>query len=96
MTTRKDLITIKYIELLNKIKQHTPIEIFPSLEDIEIYEMVYYFNMYFNFDYKNHYIVVKDIIQQKKLNISDEILNIIYPDIDLFLNEFHNLIKKQE
>lgn len=93
MTTRKEIITIKYIELLNKIKEHTPIEIFPSADDFEVYEMVYYFNMYFNFDYKNHYIVVKNIINQKNLNISDETLNIIYPYIESFLIDFQKLIK---
>ena len=93
MTTKKDLIQEKYIQLLEKIKIHTDIMIFPSIDEFEIYEMVYYFNLYF-FNYNNPFTVVQDIIKQKELNISDEIVNLIFPDIEIFLTFFHQIVRK--
>ena len=90
--TRKDLIIQKYNILLENIKIHTNEIIFPSLDDYEIYELFYFFNLYFNTD-DNYILKLKEIIKSKQLNITDDTLNIIYPYVKDFL-DFFQTIKK--
>ena len=47
MTTKKDLLIEKYIILLDSIKIHTDVKIFPDLNNFELYEILYYFQLYF-------------------------------------------------
>ena len=86
----KDLIIEKYNTLLQNIKQHTNISIFPSLDSYDIYELIYYFNI--NFDNISDYEPkIKEIINTYNLNISDDIFKNIYPDIKSFLDWFKSL-----
>jgi hypothetical protein len=91
--TRKDLIIQKYNILLNNIKDYTNELIFPSLDDYEIYELVYFFNIYFTEDDKDYTNKIKEIIRGKELNISDDTFNIIYPFIKEFLDFFQEVKK---
>ena len=93
-TTIKEVLTIKYNNLLENIKQHTNIEIFPSLDDFEMYELIYYFNTYF-MNCNDRKQIVLQIIESKELNISNKELDLIFPYIDEFLTIFHQLMKKQ-
>ena len=93
-TTIKEVLIIKYNFLLENIKQHTDIQIFPSLDDYEIYELIYYFNTYF-FNFQDRRETLIQIIKSKDLQISDDTFKIIYPYVDEFLNSFHKLMKRQ-
>ena len=90
--TRKDLIIKNYNILLQNIKAHTNELIFPSLDDYEIYELFYFFNLYFTND-DNYIEKLKEIIKSKQLNITDDTFNIIYPFVKDFL-DFFQTIKK--
>ena len=47
-TTRKILLTDKYTELIENIKKYTNIKVLPILdEDLDLCDMVLYFNYYF-------------------------------------------------
>ena len=93
-TTIKEVLIIKYNFLLENIKQHTDIQIFPSLDDYEIYELIYYFNTYF-FNFQDRRETLIQIIKSKDLKISADTFKIIYPYVDDFLNSFHKLMKRQ-
>ena len=47
MATRRELITEKYNALGEKMKKYTDEEIFPSLEDIDVADLVYFISMTF-------------------------------------------------
>ena len=93
MTTKKDLLIEKYIILLDAIKTHTDIKIFPDIEQFELYEILYYFQLYF-FNYEDQYITIKNIISEKQLEITDEILTLIFPHIKEFLDFIHKFYFK--
>ena len=93
MTTKKDLLIEKYIILLDAIKTHTDIKIFPDIEQFELYEILYYFQLYF-FNYEDQYITIKNIISEKQLEITDEILTLIFPHIKEFLDFIHQFYFK--
>ena len=47
-TTRKILLTDKYTELIENIKKYTNVRVLPVLdEDIDLVDMILYFNYYF-------------------------------------------------
>ena len=95
MTTKKDLLIEKYIILLDAIKTHTDIKIFPDIEQFELYEILYYFQLYF-FNYEDQYITIKNIISEKQLEITDEILTLIFPYIKEFLDFIHKFYFKSD
>ncbi len=46
MTTRKELIIKKYIELQNVLNENYQISgLFPSLEDVDVSDLLYFFNL---------------------------------------------------
>jgi hypothetical protein len=92
-TTIKELLTEKYIELQQNIRMYTDVQIFPSLDDYELYELIYYFNTYF-FNFQDREETVKQIIKSKEIVISEDVFKIIYPYINSFLDFFHQLMKK--
>lgn len=47
MTTRKDLIIVKYTELENELKKHVDSSLFPSLDDIDVADLVYFVTLTF-------------------------------------------------
>ena len=47
MSTRKELIIKKYTELESIIKTHVDVSLFPSLEDYDTADLVYYITLIF-------------------------------------------------
>ena len=46
-TTRRELITTKYNLLGEKMRKYTDEQIFPSLEDIDVADLVYFISLLF-------------------------------------------------
>jgi hypothetical protein len=90
MTTRKQITINKYNELLESIKLYTDIKILPILDvdNFSLYVIINYFELYF-FN-RDEIQVIKDIILEKQLDIDDDTLNLIIPDIKIFLDFIHN------
>ena len=95
MTTKKDILIEKYTIMINNIKIHTDIKIFPDINDFELYEILYYFKLYF-FNYEDSYTTIKNIITEKNLDITDDILILIFPYIKEFLDFIHKFYFKSE
>ena len=90
--TRKEIIINKYLEFQNNIKEIVDVDIFPSLEDIDIVDLLLFFNM--SFGYTDNYTdIINDLISFKKVKIQPEDLLKVMPVIIQFIDEFKLLQK---
>ena len=79
MTTKKDVIIKKYLEYQNEVKQYVDFSIFPDLEDMDILDLLIYFNMYFNVGNPNPEKVIRDMIQLNRVEINENDLKVVIP-----------------
>ena len=90
--TRKEIIINKYLEFQNNIKEIVDVDIFPSLEDIDIVDLLLFFNM--SFGYTDNYTdIINDLISFKRVKIQPEDLLKVMPVIIQFIDEFKLLQK---
>ena len=87
MTTRRALIIQKYTALETELKQYFSAELFPSLETIEVSDMVFLLTMTFvgvNDDeqYKEK---IASLITSNKITITDDDFDIVCPLITDFV-----------
>ena len=86
--TRKDLITEKYTELKIKLEEYIDGSLFPSIENIDISDIVFYLNFYFPKNGQKEYIATIEKLL-KPIEISDDdisdVTNLII-DFITFLN----------
>lgn len=90
--TRKEIIITKYLEFQNNIKEIVDVDIFPSLEDIDIVDLLLFFNMTFSYT-DNYADIINDLILFKKIKIQPEDLLKVMPVIIQFIDEFKLLQK---
>ena len=90
--TRKEIIVNKYLEFQNNIKQIVDINIFPTLEDVDVVDLLLFFNM--TFGYTTEYeTIINDLILFNGVKILSEDLLKVMPIITQFIDEF-KLLKK--
>ena len=86
MTTKKQLIIQRYVELTRVLKNHLgqDVALFPPIEDIDIVDLIFYFNLYFETapDYKT---AVKTAMAMHSISVSDDKFNEVFPVIESFL-----------
>jgi hypothetical protein len=91
-TTRKELITIKYNELQKELKQFIAVDIFPSLDDIDVADLIFYLALTFpggpNDDYRTQ---LKNILSCHNLEYSEEDFNKIYSIVNHYIIWFKTL-----
>ena len=90
--TRKEIIINKYLEFQNNIKQIIDINIFPTLEDVDVVDLLLFFNM--TFGYTTEYeTIINDLILFNGVKILSEDLLKVMPIITQFIDEFKLLQK---
>jgi len=90
--TRKEIIITKYLECQNNIKKIVDVDIFPSLEDLDVVDLLLFFNM--TFGYTDSYTdIINDLIFFNGVNIQPEELLKVMPIITTFIDEFKLLQK---
>ena len=90
--TRKEIIVNKYLEFQNNIKQIVDINIFPTLEDVDVVDLLLFFNM--TFGYTTEYeTIINDLILFNGVKILSEDLLKVMPIITQFIDEFKLLQK---
>jgi len=90
--TRKEIIINKYLECQNNIKKIVDVDIFPSLEDLDVVDLLLFFNM--TFAYTTEYeSIINDLILFNDVNIQPEELLKVMPIITTFIDEFKLLQK---
>ena len=88
MTTRKDLITEKYTELKIQLEEYIDGSLFPSIENIDISDIVFYLNFYFPKNGQKEYIAtIENLLKPIEINDDDisTVTNLII-DFITFLN----------
>ena len=97
MPTIKDLITEKYLELQeNLINNHQIQGLFPSLDDVDIADLLYFFNLKFtstNTEFRKAKLV--ELSQLCKVDITNEQLDRAFEDINNFINFLVDIQKKK-
>jgi hypothetical protein len=91
MTTRRQIIETLYNQFQEEIMQQLGNTIFPSLEEMDLAEILIIFNTTFSYtdDYK--YVVNELIKSKKELKISKDEFEKVYPTIEKFINEFKRI-----
>ena len=92
MTTRKEIIINKYLEFQNNINNIVPIDIFPSLEEVDVVDLLLFFNFTFGYvnDYEN---IITELISFNNVKIQPDELQKVMPVIIQFIDEFKLLQK---
>ena len=88
-TTRRQIIEKMYNDFQTEIKENLGETIFPNLDEIDLAEVLIIFNTIFAY-IKDYKCVVKDLIE-KKMQISDEEYEKVFPIIETFINEFKRI-----
>lgn len=90
MTTRKQLIIQKYTELQQQLKPYLKdISILPSLEDIDISDLVFYFTL--TFQTNNYKETIRDLLQINSIKLHETDFNSVYDIIMPFVIWFKEL-----
>ena len=90
-TTRKQLITEKYNDLTNELKEYTSIDIFPSLDNIDIADLVFFFSLSFSGSKSSYEEQLKDLLDCHNIKLDDEKLIEVYNVVHPFILWFKNL-----
>jgi hypothetical protein len=92
METRKEYLEKQYILFSNELKDIIGENIFPLLEDVDIIDILTYFQITFGSttEYEE---IVKSVIKYH-VNITDDQFLQIYPIIKKYINELKNFLKK--
>ena len=93
MTTRKELITKCYIEFLNEINDDDIKILFPSLEDLDIADVVCFLEFFP--DTTNIKETIMDVATLYGRDINENKLNIVMPKIEKFLKKYIEIKKIQ-
>ena len=92
MRTKKDLITEKYLVLKSSLEQYIDSDLFPSLDDYEITDIIYYLNLYFPKNKEEYYInTIEKLMKQKQIQINDDDFSTITNLILDFINFLNNI-----
>jgi hypothetical protein len=91
MTTRKELITKCYIEFLNEINDDDIKLLFPSLEDLDIADVVCFLEFFP--DTTNIKETIMDVATLYGREINENKLNIVMPTIEKFLKKYIEIKK---
>ena len=92
MQTRKELISEKYINLKTELENYIDSNLFPSLDDYEITDIIYYLNLYFPKNQEEEYInTIEKLMKQKQINITDDDFSTVVNLIIDFINFLNNI-----
>ena len=88
-TTRKELIIKKYDSLLKSIKNEAIIDVLPSLDEMDLLDIIYFFNLYFvKGNYKEN---LSFLLEMKSINLNDDEFNKLYDLVLPFIDWLKNL-----
>jgi hypothetical protein len=87
MSNRKEILISKYAELISNISSVGFPEVFPSLEDIDVVDMLLLFNFYFATCKEDEYDgKIRELVQLKKIMITEEQFEKSIPIIINYIN----------
>ena len=92
MTTKKDLIINKYQYLKSQLEVYINSNLFPSLDDYDITDIIFYLNLYFPKGGEQEYInTIEKLMKKKQKDINDnDFITVVNLILD-FINFLNNL-----
>ena len=90
-TTRKLLIIEKYNELINKLKEYITVDIFPSLDDIDVADLVFFVSLNFAGSNNSYQEALKDLIDCHNIKLDDKIFLKVYDVVHPFILWFKQM-----
>jgi hypothetical protein len=78
MTTKKDIIIKKFLQYESEVKKIIDASIIPSLEDIDVLDLLLYINLYFNNEQDKKKTIIY-LIDMQGININQEQFNKAMP-----------------
>ena len=90
-TTKKQYLEKKYIEFSEIISKKLGINIFPSLEDVCMVDIIFYFN--FTFYNVMEYRDILRILISHHIDISEELFQEIYPITVEYIEDLKNFLQ---
>ena len=92
MTTKKDLLIHMYQYLKTELEVYINSNLFPSLDDYDITDIIYYLNLYFPKGGEQEYInTIEKLMKQKQIDINDNDFTTVVNLIIDFINFLNNL-----
>ena len=93
MTTRKELIIKTYVALEIELKRYFDGTLFPSLDDIDVSDLVYFVTITFmgiktNEEYQSK---LKDLMKYNEIDVSQEVFDTIAPLVIEFISWLREL-----
>ena len=92
-TTRKIKFETKYNEVIKKIKNIIGnVDFLPDIESVYSVDIYFLFTFYFQNSNENNYVnLINDLLELKKIKLSIENLNLLYPILIEFIIFMKNL-----
>jgi hypothetical protein len=89
MATRKELIILKYMILTAKLREYLDEDLLPSIDDVDVADLVFFFNLYFQGAPAGNYTqALTDILECKGVKLDTAtfaaVLEIVTPFADWF------------
>jgi predicted nucleic acid-binding protein len=92
MTTKKDLLIHMYQYLKTELEVYIDGSLFPSLDDYDITDIIFYLNLYFPKGGEQEYInTIEKLMKQKQIDINDDDFTTVVNLIIDFINFLNNL-----
>ena len=92
MTTKKDLIIHMYKYLKSQLEVYIDGSVFPSLDDYDITDIIFYLNLYFPKGKEQEYInTIEKLMKQKQIDINDDDYTTVNNLILDFINFLNNI-----
>ena len=92
MTTRKELFTIKYIELYNNLTKIINTEFFPDIKDVDFLDLIFLLNFTFKDTTKDNFKkTIDDLFEIYSIKLNDIELSKIYPLLFEFIFWYKSL-----
>lgn len=90
--SKKEYLEKKYIEFSNDIGEIIKVDLFPSLSDLCMVDILLFFQYTFwgTDEYRD---IVKNIIAMNHLAIDDDTFDKIYPIVEKYINELKEFLR---
>jgi hypothetical protein len=90
--SKKEYLEKKYIEFSNDIGKILKVDLFPSLDELCMIDILLFFQYTFwgTDDYKD---IVRNIIAMHHQEIDEETFNTIYPVIEKYINDLKEFLR---
>ena len=91
--TRKQYLEENYKEFIKDISKYIDSDIFPSIDEIEIVDIIFYFNFTFS-NITNYEDIVRNLIRNHTEISEEKFKNILYPIIEKYINDLKSFLQK--